>query len=101
MRPSEPSLVQLWLSGGLDLIDVLGSWAAMPNIGDLLSDLAMVLGGGGALLTGLHMDRTHKLEKRLDRIVGERDNIPLDELFAAAGIDAAKGRSTLDRKSVV
>lgn len=85
------------LSGGLDLMDVLGSWAVMPNMGDLLSDLAMVLGGGGALLTGLHMDRTHKLEKRLDRIVGERDNIPLAELFSAAGVREAEGLAALDR----
>ena len=25
-------------------------------------------------------------------MVGERDNIPLPELFAAAGVDAARGR---------
>ena len=39
-------------------------------------------------LTGLRMDRTRKLERLLDKIAGDRDNIPLDELFAAAGIDA-------------
>mgnify|MGYP006988154272 CR=1 FL=1 len=43
------------------------------------------IGGGGALLTGLRMNRTRKLEQLLDKVVGERDNIPLPELFAAAG----------------
>lgn len=55
-----------------------------------------MLGGGAALLTGLRMDRTRKLERLLDKIAGDRDNIPLDELFAAAGIDAAKGRTVVE-----
>ena len=46
--------------------------------------------------TGLRMDRTRKLERLLDKIAGDRDNIPLDELFAAAGIDAAKGRAAVE-----
>lgn len=58
--------------------------------------IAQILGGGAALLTGLHMNRTHKLEQLLDKIVADRDNIPLNELFAAAGVDAAKGRTTLE-----
>ena len=58
--------------------------------------IAQMLGGGAALLTGLHMDRTRKLERLLDKIAGDRDNIPLDELFAAAGIDAAKGRTVVE-----
>ncbi len=53
------------------------------------------IGGGGALLTGLRMNRTRKLEQLLDKIAGDRDNIPLAELFAAAGIDAAKGRAVV------
>ena len=54
-----------------------------------------VVGGGGALLTGLRMNRTRKLEQLLDKVVGERDNIPLPELFAAAGVDAARGRAAV------
>ena len=42
--------------------------------------IAQMLGGGAALLTGLRMDRTRKLERLLDKIAGDRDNIPLDEL---------------------
>ena len=38
------------------------------------------------------MKSTRKLERLLDNVVGERDNIPLPELFAAAGVDAARGR---------
>ena len=34
------------------------------------------------------MNHTHKLERLLDKVVGERDNIPLPELFAAAGLHA-------------
>ena len=41
--------------------------------------IAQMLGGGAALLTGLRMDRTRKLERLLDKIAGDRDNIPLDE----------------------
>ena len=54
--------------------------------------IAQMLGGGAALLTGLRMNSTRKLERLLDKVVGERDNIPLPELFAAAGVDAARGR---------
>lgn len=84
-------------AGVMDLIDVLGAWAYLPDPGELLSDLAMALGGGGALFTGLRMDRARKLERRLDKIVGDRDSIPLDELFAAAGVDAAKGRAAVEK----
>ena len=83
-------------SGVMDLIDVLGMWFYYPNFGDLLSDLAMVLGGGGALFMGIRMNRTRKLERLLDKIVGDRDNIPLQELFAAAGVSTAKGRATVE-----
>ncbi len=67
-----------------------------PDFDDLLSALAMTIGGGGALWTGLRMNRTRKLERLLDKVVGDRDNIPLEELFAAAGIDAAKGRTVVE-----
>lgn len=62
------------------------------SVMEALTAIAQMLGGGAALLTGLHMKRTRQLERQLDKIVGDRDNIPLDELFAAAGVDAARGR---------
>ena len=77
-------------TGAEELIDCLFDF---PDFDDLLPALATTIGGAGALLTGLRMDRTRKLERLLDKIAGDRDNIPLDELFAAAGIDAAKGRT--------
>ena len=83
-------------AGVMDVVDVIGAWQILPDPGELFSDIVMAIGGGGALLTGLRMKSTRKLERLLDKVVGERDNIPLDELFAAAGIDAAKGRSTLE-----
>ena len=43
------------------------------------------------------MKQARKLERQLDKIVGTRDNIPLDELFAAAGIDADRGRAAVER----
>ena len=46
-------------------------------------------------IEGLRMNHTHKLERLLDKVVGERDNIPLPELFAAAGVDAARGRTAV------
>lgn len=83
-------------AGVMDAVDIIGAWQILPDPGELFSDIVMAIGGGGALLTGLRMKSTRKLERLLDKVVGERDNIPLDELFAAAGIDAAKGRSTLE-----
>ena len=79
------------LAGVTNAVDVLEIWR-YPGFSGLFSNIAMVIGGGGALLTGLRMKSTRKLERLLDNVVGERDNIPLPELFAAAGVDAARGR---------
>ena len=68
------------------------------SVMEALTAIAQMLGGGAALLTGLHMKRTRQLERQLDKIVGDRDNIPLDELFAAAGVDQAKGRSAVEKR---
>lgn len=83
-------------AGVMDAVDIIGAWQMLPDPGELFSDIVMAIGGGGALLTGLRMNRTHKLERLLDKVVGERNNIPLPELFAAAGIDAAKGRAVVE-----
>ena len=72
-------------AGVMDAVDIIGAWQILPDPGELFSDIVMAIGGGGALLTGLRMNRTRKLEQLLDKVVGERDNIPLPELFAAAG----------------
>ena len=80
------------LAGVTNAVDVLEIWRFYPGFSGLFSNIAMVIGGGGALLTGLRMKSTRKLERLLDNVVGERDNIPLPELFAAAGVDAARGR---------
>lgn len=80
------------VSGILTLLDAGGS--ILPY--DLFTSAAQILGGGGALWIGLRMDRSRKLERLLDTIVGDRDNIPLEELFAAAGISAAKGRPVVE-----
>lgn len=63
---------------------------------DLFSDLFMVVGGGGALVLGLMLRRVRRLERQLDKVVGGRDNIPLDELFAAAGLSYKEGRKVLE-----
>ena len=80
------------LAGVTNAVDVLEIWRFYPGFSGLFSNIAMTIGGGGALLTGLRMNSTRKLERLLDKVVGERDNIPLPELFAAAGVDAARGR---------
>ena len=82
-------------AGMTDAVDIIGAWQMLPDPGELFSDIVMAIGGGGALLTGLRMNRTRKLEQLLDKVVGERDNIPLPELFAAAGVDAARGRAAV------
>ena len=81
------------LAGLGDIIDLWGYWF---DWGELITALAQIIGGGAALFTGLRMRKGRKLERKLDKIVGDRDNIPLDELFAAAGIDAAKGRAAVE-----
>ena len=80
------------LAGVTNAVDVLEIWRFYPGFSGLFSNIAMTIGGGGALLTGLRMNSTRKLERLLDKVVGERDNIPLPELFAAAGVEAARGR---------
>lgn len=87
------------LAGVTNAVDVLEIWRFYPGFSGLFSNIAMVIGGGGALLTGLRMNRTRKLERLLDNVVGERDNIPLPELFAAAGVDAARGRPAVKAPS--
>lgn len=85
------------LSGFGKITDFVDMWAYYKEWSQLLVGLAQMVGGGGALFTGLRMDRTRKLEKQLDRIVGDRDNISLEELFAAAGVDAAQGQAAVKR----
>lgn len=74
-----------WIGLDLDLI-----------LDELVPELAFLAGGGGMLVLSLRTRRARKLEKQLDRVVGDRDNIPLDELFAAAGIEPAQGRPALE-----
>ena len=84
------------LAGVTNAVDVLEIWRFYPGFSGLFSNIVMAIGGGGALLTGLRMNSTRKLERLLDKVVGERDNIPLPELFAAAGVDAARGRAAVN-----
>ena len=63
---------------------------------DLFSNLFMVVGGGGALVLGLFLRRVSRLERQLDKVVGDRNNIPLNELFAAAGLSYKEGRKVLE-----
>ena len=53
--------------------------------------IAQMLGGGAALLTGLRMDRTRKLERLLDKIAGDRDNIPAGRAVCCRGHRCRKG----------
>ena len=55
------------LAGVTNAVDVLEIWRFYPGFSGLFSNIAMTIGGGGALLTGLRM-------------------------FAAAGVEAARGR---------
>lgn len=79
------------------LAGVNGMFIKGPGgMAEMFRYLAQMLGGGGALWLSTRMSRTRKLERQLDKIVADRDNIPLEELFAAAGVDAAKGRAAVE-----
>lgn len=84
------------LVGAGNLADVVDLWPYWFDWTELATALAQLIGGGGALWMSVRMKKARKLERQLDKIVGDRDNIPLDELFAAAGIEAAKGRSAVE-----
>ena len=81
------------LAGLADIIDMWGYWF---DWGEFLTALAQTIGGGAALAMGLRMKQARKLERKLDKIVGDRDNIALGELFAAVGIDAVRGRAAVE-----
>ena len=79
------------------LAGVNGMFIKGPGgMAEMFRYLAQMLGGGGALWLSTRMSRTRKLERQLDKIVADRDNIPLEELFAAAGVDAAKGHAAVE-----
>ena len=90
---AEQKSAKQWHKNIAVLCTIMGAVFLFAGVTD--SDIVMAIGGGGALLTGLRMNRTRKLEQLLDKVVGERDNIPLPELFAAAGVDAARGRAAV------
>ena len=92
MPTQEQKNAKQWHKNIATLCTILGAVFLLAGVTNAVSNIAMVIGGGGALLTGLRMNSTRKLERLLDKVVGERDNIPLPELFAAAGVDAARGR---------
>ena len=56
-------------AGVTNAVDVISVWKFWPDPGELFSDIAMAIGGGGALLTGLRMKSTRKLERLLDKVV--------------------------------
>ncbi len=74
----------------------MGDWIGSSNWNALFTFLCMIVGGGGALAFSLMLKWVSKLERQLDKVVGDQDNIPLQELFAAAGIPADKGRKILE-----
>ena len=90
---AEQKSAKQWHKNIAALCTIMGAVFLFSGVMD--ADIVMAIGGGGALLTGLRMNRTRKLEQLLDKVVGERDNIPLPELFAAAGVDAARGRAAV------
>ena len=69
---------------------------SLSNWSDLFTAVAQIAGGGGALLFSLNLKRISRLERQLDKVVGGRDNIPLNELFATAGLPAEEGRRVLE-----
>ena len=85
--------------GIVDLPDAIGVVAGYGfGVGgsNVFAAAAQIVGGGGALAAGLLLRRGLRLERQLDKVVGDRDNIPLDELFAAAGLTYKEGRKVLE-----
>lgn len=84
------------LSGVTSISDGIYEVTHFWEWGELMSNIAQIIGGGGALWLGLKMEKSRKMERLLDKIVGERDNVPLSELFAAAGVSPDKGRPLVE-----
>ena len=72
-----------------------GGWVGWA-FEDLVANIAQIVGGGGALALSLLLKRGLRAERQLDKVVGDRDNIPLNELFAAAGLSYKEGRKVLE-----
>lgn len=85
------------LAGLTDLGDAIYFVTHFWDWSDLISCVTQIVGGGGALWMGLQMKKSRKMERLLDKIVGDRDNIALDELFSAAGVDVTKGRTIVEK----
>lgn len=96
----QQKITQLYTIAGAILLVTgvvgMGDWIGSSNWNALFTYLCMIVGGGGALAFSLMLKRVSKLERQLDKVVGDQDNIPLQELFAAAGIPADKGRKILE-----
>lgn len=86
----------LLFMGLVSLGEGFDQMTAFGSLKELFSGLAQLVGGGGALILGMRMKQARKLEQRLDKVVGDRDNIPLAELFAAAGLPYEQGRKLLE-----
>ena len=98
IEASEAMPILLFI-GIVDLPDAIGVVAGYGfGVGgsNVFAAAAQIVGGGGALAAGLLLRRGLRLERQLDKVVGDRDNIPLDELFAAAGLTYKEGRKVLE-----
>lgn len=92
-------LVLAGFGGVIDFIDFVPYTSSVLRLiwNTLLPALAQAFGGAGMLTLGLRARKLRKLEIQLDRVVGQRDNIPLDELFAAAAVPYKEGRKAVEQ----
>ena len=80
------------LAGVTNAVDVLEIWRFYPGFSGLFSNIAMVIGGGSALLTGLRMKSTRKLERLLDKVVGGGITSPCRNCLLPPGWMPHRGR---------
>lgn len=59
---------------------------------DILPGLTQLLGGIGMFVSSIAMKRARRLEQLIDRFVGGKDNISVDEISAAIGVSKKRGR---------
>lgn len=87
------------LAGCWDAIDMMLWLGEMPSwyLEDLLSALAVTVGGGAMFFSGLSMDRQMKRYAKYLAVLGDREAMPVEELARTLGYSARRVEKDLQK----